>query len=407
MKLKENFKRFWTLSKNRKGFTLVELIVVIAILAILAGVAIPVYNGYIKKAQTAADQQLADSINTAYAAACLTEGVNQEEVVASVTIGADGLIINQQGEYNITITDAKGANADDIKSNFAMFFAGNETAAFKGDDFVNKTYALPITAGEGDDATYGAYSKLYAMLTGKDVSNIVGSIFMNKDAGLGVDVILGKVNEVTDVAASLSDVGGMAAVFNDPKFQTYAAETFGIDPTNEEQASAKMAELMAGMKEKYPDMSDAELENKLYANAAVLYAAENSSKMTVDSVVALLGSGNGKSTISGNLVSDSGTALSQAAVAYGMYTAYAYSTGDAEIIAGAKDPMEVMNKLNEKEFVDYINDSKNSGNIQGYIDALGLVGAASDDQDAVDSLMVNGFNDPALAGLIGDILGSK
>ena len=36
-----------TLKEDRKGFTLVELIVVIAILAILAAVAYPVYNGYI------------------------------------------------------------------------------------------------------------------------------------------------------------------------------------------------------------------------------------------------------------------------------------------------------------------------------------------------------------------------
>ena len=56
------------------GFTLVELIVVIAILGILAGVGTVGYSGYIKKANEAADQQLLDFVNTAFATACIEEG---------------------------------------------------------------------------------------------------------------------------------------------------------------------------------------------------------------------------------------------------------------------------------------------------------------------------------------------
>lgn len=55
-------KKFW---KKSEGFTLVELIVVIAILGILAGVGTVGYSGYIKKANMAADEQLASGIANA------------------------------------------------------------------------------------------------------------------------------------------------------------------------------------------------------------------------------------------------------------------------------------------------------------------------------------------------------
>lgn len=50
---------------NKKGFTIVELVIVIAVIAILAAVLIPTFSGIIKKANISADTQLCKNMNTA------------------------------------------------------------------------------------------------------------------------------------------------------------------------------------------------------------------------------------------------------------------------------------------------------------------------------------------------------
>ena len=55
------------MKKSRKGFTIVELVIVIAVIAILAAVLIPTFTSLINKANISADQQAVRQMNTALA----------------------------------------------------------------------------------------------------------------------------------------------------------------------------------------------------------------------------------------------------------------------------------------------------------------------------------------------------
>ena len=61
---------------NKKGFTIVELVIVIAVVAILAAVLIPTFVSVTKKANESNDVQAARNMNTFLAAAKVTDGVD-------------------------------------------------------------------------------------------------------------------------------------------------------------------------------------------------------------------------------------------------------------------------------------------------------------------------------------------
>ena len=83
--------------KSNKGFTLVELIIVIAIIAVLTAVAAPQYIKYVDKGRLAKDQNTAASIQTVVEAALVdlnSDAIDTNDVTAgTVTYDASGTAV--------------------------------------------------------------------------------------------------------------------------------------------------------------------------------------------------------------------------------------------------------------------------------------------------------------------------
>lgn len=398
-KFVEKMKRFWSLdAKTNGGFTLVELIVVIAILAILAGIAVPAYSGYVEKAKKAEDEQLLAAVNTAFAAACATNGENY--------YGRNDVSITLSGEAGakkvdvVTVTGIEG-----FDGYFDGFYEGGE---FK---VVEELFYNPSVGGFSENSLVTVtYNGKEITFTAQEISSLKNSTFMNEEAGLGLESLLGKLDFTTNFAEALlaedpeNQSDALNAVIMDPIFQKTFAGYLGIDTAGKDET--QIAEAIGAWAEANPEADQTEM----MSNALVLYAAQNST-MSVQDATTLL-TGDAKQSILTTLRGDGETpantpaAMAQAALAYGMYTSYAHYTGDEDLIANAASPnaLDVMNMLNDNEFKAYISGAQGQQDLNGYLNAMGMIDTAAGESAIAGGILSNGFTDQELNDLLKNVL---
>ncbi len=91
---------------NKKGFTIVELVIVVAVIAILAAVLIPTFSGIIKKANESNDTQLIKNLNTALAADVNGDKTMAGALAAAAEFGYDIGKINAKASGNEILWDS-------------------------------------------------------------------------------------------------------------------------------------------------------------------------------------------------------------------------------------------------------------------------------------------------------------
>ncbi len=107
------------MKKNRKGFTLAELLIVVAIIAVLVAIAIPVFTTQLEKSREATD---ASNIRSAYAEV-VASALENPETEVKATIEKKQQI---DGWQNTGIKDIAGVAIEDIES------TGNTEVAYDG-----------------------------------------------------------------------------------------------------------------------------------------------------------------------------------------------------------------------------------------------------------------------------------
>ena len=119
--------------KNNKGFTLVELIIVVAIIAVLSAVLVPQYIQYVEKSRIGADESYISEVGHNIEIIAATDPkVNGQNIKVTLAANTGAITVDKATTTAYTGTDAAIIAANAVKAELE--------ALFKSTDFVSNHY---------------------------------------------------------------------------------------------------------------------------------------------------------------------------------------------------------------------------------------------------------------------------
>lgn len=148
--------------KNKKGFSLVELVIVIAIMGVLAAVAISMFNGMIQRSRRQADNTRAQQIQKAIVTYMAEVGDMELKQMNGGTPrpGVDDIIVWLQEQHKVEFSDGSedyvGPYLENIRGEKKADNYNPQQSGMDGWDITvnTETGEVQVEAAKNDNITY-------------------------------------------------------------------------------------------------------------------------------------------------------------------------------------------------------------------------------------------------------------